>query len=302
MKKSPVAAFGKLPYYPEFLRHHLKGPTADFRRWVDAAHRFFTQGGCKYDASREPRRLLLRLGDENLVAAIGVNSSDAAGRRFPFFLFVTLSPDDLEVGNVAGALEPLWGELAATLERLRDAGSADRFHQETQELFVGTDFPCYRPERDAGPPLREWVQALHVENADYLWILGLWRVACMTDTNTAIRVPLSKSLPAGVQTDWWHALLACLHAPLQNTPSLVLPTSKDPEYAVTFLLRHPDSADYRMIMGGDVDTAALTDLTRDGGSVRLEGFETFHEKIANGPLAENAPMNAVVKEKFWCHP
>lgn len=222
-----IAAYGKLPVSPEFLRHNCyEGAGATFKSWVDAGHDAFVGVGEQYASKAGPlQRVLFDDGrGKQLVAATVAESSDG-DRRFPFTVFTCLPK---KVGVSLRALDPAWRQLAEAHERLLTATTRDHFHELVEHCDAAPLEAAETQTPVAGSStLRQWVSGLFAgENSEERWAQVVMRLrnvaeafARGTKRSGGIRVPLNAAADGEValveQAEWWRS---CAQA-LGMTPS-----------------------------------------------------------------------------------
>lgn len=126
--KVEFSAFGKLPFYEDFLIHRaLKGKPARFRDWLEAG---FREAASKEGAGKllRPRRFALHLGGWLSVAAVHDSTDKGGVRSFPFATWTTLKAGALgELGAWPLALGPLWEALEEAAAHLQQAQTVPEF-------------------------------------------------------------------------------------------------------------------------------------------------------------------------------
>lgn len=138
----PLACFGKLPFYREYLEANVQHPTTRaFKKWVRAgreeiASELDTLSESKGDSSRvvvrEKARLRVVMGlpkSSDLMAAVIRGSRDLQGRSHPFFTAVSF-PRRPFIRNYALlplALASVWEALDDAWDSLAEVGSREIF-------------------------------------------------------------------------------------------------------------------------------------------------------------------------------
>jgi type VI secretion system ImpM family protein len=152
----PVACFGKLPFWPEFLEVGVTEPTArHLKRWLHRGREY--AGGLQADDENAPdlpikahNRCLIELsGAGELLAGVVRPSTDRGGRHFPFAVF-THFPRRIYGKHYALltlALAPVWDALEDAWELIRPANSEEEFRERLDAVEV--PHPANREETRA---------------------------------------------------------------------------------------------------------------------------------------------------------
>lgn len=158
----PLSAYGKLPFYKDFLRHGLAGPEAQaLKKWID-------RGISKLWSAREEYRdheigsfamLLNFRGTGQQILAYLWGSHDEGGlRRFPFVLFVSLPiVRSLAPFEYLDALAQVVAEFKTLRKELEGLSSVDAFYplirtrtiritlhgdRQIRERYLAAEGPC----------------------------------------------------------------------------------------------------------------------------------------------------------------
>jgi type VI secretion system ImpM family protein len=133
----PVACFGKLPFWPEFLAVDVTEPTArHLKRWLHGGREY---AGLQAEEENPPdlpikahvRCLIGLSGAAELLAGVVRPSTDRGGRHFPFAVF-THFPRRIYGRHYALltlALAPIWDALEDAWQQIHLASTEEDFRE-----------------------------------------------------------------------------------------------------------------------------------------------------------------------------
>jgi len=165
----PVACFGKLPFWPEFLEVGVAQPTArHLKRWL---HRGREHAGLLSEAENPPdlpikahvRCMIELTGTTELLAGVVRPSTDRGGRHFPFAVFTHFSRRiyGRYYALLPLALAPVWEALEDAWQQIHLASTEGEF----RERLGGVEVPHPADRREVQSVHRRMVR----ENADRLF-------------------------------------------------------------------------------------------------------------------------------------
>ena len=153
----PVACFGKLPFWPEFLEVDVTEPTArHLKRWLHGGREY---AGLQSEEENPPDlpiqahvRCLIELsGVGELLAGVVLPSTDRGGRHFPFAVFTHFSRRvyGRQYALLTLAMAPIWDALEDAWQQVHLASNEEEF----RERLGAVEVPH--------PAVREQVRAVH---------------------------------------------------------------------------------------------------------------------------------------------
>jgi hypothetical protein len=252
-----VGAFGKLPFYKDFISYNPdKRNLHLFRQWLEEG--FSTPwplSGGERPQLRTPYRLLNHTpGAAEMTVAVIWNSSDGK-RLFPFSLFAALPIKGFSMrrGLIPLYLKHLWEQLQDLHEVCSRATEINELYSILKEAVLKFD-----PTLDENVVFEEWksfilntplktfaAQLTHkIEEETWLTFLHNIRLylayfsgSRRAAGNMAFNLPLASALPYVEQAEFWLEVLSCLLPGSAVIPNLLLPFKSGRSDSCSFVFR-----------------------------------------------------------------
>jgi len=269
-----IAAYGKLPFYREFLRARCGTAAADaFCEFLDRVPPL------PADRGAAPTQMFGAVpGGSGRVLASIWPSSDGQ-RDFPLACFTSLPEPSEQRSDTWAALEPSLAGFREAYEQLAAQTDPASFEECVTSLARLRSPDQRRPERNSscGIELRSFGRSSWAGDTE-AQLFALWRLrrmlrAIQPDARTTFRLPLSADHPAAPQIDTWIAVWAAAtrrsQAPgiltvQQPRPTLLL-------FAGTAKLEH-----FATLRGQEV--SGVLDFVPCEEPASLDGFDEFHDR------------------------
>jgi hypothetical protein len=287
----PVACFGKLPLYEDFLRVPGGEGARAFTEWLDRGFglRWGDLGGEAETVAR-PTRVLFVAPKGLAVCAVLSDSHDRGGlRRFPFALMVEFPVKAIDAGSPAFALGlvPVWTAIEAIDAEVRTLSSAAEFYAAIRARKVVPGVAdCDLSDLDR--PLAAVTSSAAIAGLVFRTARTAGEEASVPSNRRrlAYRLP---GLPGA-----FPALLAGVFARFveKNVRGIAGPPSAfltgDAGDPIALVYRPLDTADVRLISPRAGDATRTFDLTDDAGAVPEAFVERVQADLADATLGDLA--------------
>lgn len=295
----PVSAYGKLPFYKDFLRHGLAGQEAQaFKKWLD-------HGISKLWASQEAYRdheigafaLLLSFPGtgQQVLAYLWGSHDHGALRRFPFTVFVSLPTDrSMAPLEYLSALAQVVSHGRTLREELKGIEGVDQFYPLIRTRTVEVILEGDRKVREQylgseEPKVGHLGTLIFRDEAKERWpaLLATVKYPPKGDKKPfAVRLPTTLSLPQECMAAFW----CLLSAKRRKAPLQVLWSTDGPTAGISVLHRplepldilalhpempeYPDIADLRKPLSPSAPVKPLAEdqLTKPFGAILEKSF------------------------------
>lgn len=294
LRLSELGAYGKLPFYRDFLRVRcFDGPAGRFKAWIDS-------GFDRLSRSRSPaiggpwRWILFTPQYRELLAGLLVDSHDGM-RRFPFSCFARVQAS----GNTCPAealvaLRGLWEELGRFYETALEQPDAQSFRS-----FVES----WTPPDIAGSDTRDTPATSLKQFADTLWgpdgmarlpaflwslrqdLQNLRQASGRSGTPPGLRLPMGDDLDALEQAAIWLQLLETNGFPKDANRQAwsVFAPSVARRGWLLFFEREPEPADLSGL-------AAAPPTAPAGDPSQAIGYGMFRNEVESTLLSDHATL------------
>jgi hypothetical protein len=269
-----LGCYGKLPFWPEYLRENVSYPSSrGLVSWIHDGRGEATLGGGGREVPAPAETARLRLlhgeaGSSEIVAGVIRPSSDQGGlRRFPF-LVLTHIPRRLygrSYSLLPLALAPVWDALDHAWDTLASVASRDAFREVLSSLRVPAPAPSREVEALYRSRQKEQLGGL-MGRADGATVERL--EANMPELLGRIRrgaepfrveLPVSDDLEAAcLDTSFWADLINRQFRLRRVEPSAFLDERpRQAERKVLLALPPLSPSDYAVIVGGEVPVSGV---------------------------------------------
>lgn len=162
MDECKVGYYGKLPFWPEFLRLNAAGPEVlAFDQWVqEGIHLASGEEGSSWQEDFEKvgpwNVLFCPSGSLSFLVGVCGASRDRAGRKFPFFLFLRVDRTAFTIPIWLGAVSfmPFLTQARELLQRGQSLRELQEFRNDVEKLAV----PSLLAAQSSQQSYREYIQ------------------------------------------------------------------------------------------------------------------------------------------------